>query len=1039
MKYLLLSIITAFIGLSDVFAQPSLNFDLKKPKKFENKRLGSEKTGETKFTVPRRFIQNTVTHYNYYYNANVKLNELLERAKASFKDDYTKLLPFYNYDLKTTSAFRQDLDSIIYKSTAGILLHDLRNSWIDNLYLILGKAYYLRNELDSAYLTFQYVNYAFSPKEKDGWDKVIGSNQNEGGNAFSISTKENKSIVHRALTQPPSRNESFIWQIRTYLAKDELAEAAGLIETLRNDPLFPGRLNADLEEVQALCFYKQNMYDSAAIHLEKALGNAETKQEQARWEYLIAQLYERAGKRQEAKTFYTRATQHTINPLLEVYSILNALRQDGNGNEKNVHNAVEELVKMARKDKYFAYRDIVYYTAAKIEEEHNNPDAAKNLLLKSIKFSMNNPEQKSTSYLTLGDISFRQQNYVEAKQFYDSVNASIIAPDSLAAFNARKAALDQIATHSLTVLRQDSLQRIAAMPEAEREAFVKKMVKQLRRQQGLKEDGQQAGSGSSVGLAGNNKGPVDLFGTSPKGEWYFSNANIKTKGYSEFKSKWGDRPNIDNWRRSSVLNQQFAINQNAAGNNAATDASANAPLEITYDALLARLPLTPEQQKISLDSTEHALFALGKAFQEGLEEYPSAINAYERLLSAFPNSVHAEEAWFNLYYCYGKIGKPGSQQQIKQILSTRFRDGNFNAILNNPSGAISPDSLQKKEATAAYNDIYNLFIEGSFAEAIEKKNAADAKFGKNYWTPQLLYIEAIYHIKQRNDSTASNVLKNIIQLYPSNPLSSKSENILAVLKRRKEIEEYLTNLNIQRPDEEKSIQEDLIVNTPVKDSTENIVAATPLKDTAMNDIITPLKDSVKNEIIAAIPEKDTLSTASVQPEKEITSATVKAGKEPVRNNSETRINVPGRPGIDTTTLIRKPVTVIESYTNRPEQPHYVVFMMNKVDPVYVSEARNAFNRYNRENYYNKSIASTPLSLTDDVKVILFNSFDNAVAAMEYIDKAKKLAATEIIPWLKADKYSFFMITEENLELLKNRKDFDVYRRFLTESYPGKEF
>lgn len=239
------------------FAQPSLTFDLKKPKKFENRTLGSEKTGNKKFTLPRRLMQNTVTHYNYYFNANNKLNEIIARAKAAHKDDFTKLLPFYNYSPKATSAYKNDLDSVIYKSTAGILIHDLRNDWVDNLYLLIGRAYFLKNDLDSAYLTFQYVNYAFSPKEKDGYDKVIGTNENGKNNAFSISTNEKSNLVKEAFTRPPSRNESLIWQVKTYLERDDLAEAAGLMETLKNDPLFPERLQADLEEAKAYYFYSR--------------------------------------------------------------------------------------------------------------------------------------------------------------------------------------------------------------------------------------------------------------------------------------------------------------------------------------------------------------------------------------------------------------------------------------------------------------------------------------------------------------------------------------------------------------------------------------------------------------------------------------------------------------------------------------------------------------------------------------------------------------------------------------------------------------
>ncbi|MBC7587572.1 MAG: hypothetical protein H7178_04355, partial [Chitinophagaceae bacterium] len=77
------------------FGQPNTNVDLDKdkPKQYENRKLGSEKTGDKKFSLPRRITQNLYTHYNYYFNANNKLNDIVGRAKAAHKDDYTQLLP----------------------------------------------------------------------------------------------------------------------------------------------------------------------------------------------------------------------------------------------------------------------------------------------------------------------------------------------------------------------------------------------------------------------------------------------------------------------------------------------------------------------------------------------------------------------------------------------------------------------------------------------------------------------------------------------------------------------------------------------------------------------------------------------------------------------------------------------------------------------------------------------------------------------------------------------------------------------------------
>src|SRR3982751_4571489 len=92
-----------FLWFPDAFGQPVLPSDLKKPAKYENRQLGAEKSAEKKFKGPRKFIQNTVTHYNWYFNANNKLNEILERAKLAHRDDYGQLFTFYNYTLEKTA------------------------------------------------------------------------------------------------------------------------------------------------------------------------------------------------------------------------------------------------------------------------------------------------------------------------------------------------------------------------------------------------------------------------------------------------------------------------------------------------------------------------------------------------------------------------------------------------------------------------------------------------------------------------------------------------------------------------------------------------------------------------------------------------------------------------------------------------------------------------------------------------------------------------------------------------------------------------
>src|SRR5690606_6822983 len=162
--------------------------------------------------------------------------------------------------------------------------------------------------------------------------------------------------------------------------------ATTLIEALKLDPVFPERLENDLEEVQALWFYKQEMWDSAAHYLSMALDETRNKQEKARWEYLTGQLYELSGDLATAESFYQKTINRTTDPVLEIYARLNAIRTNRDSSQNTADKNISELMRMVKRDKYQDYRDIIYFMAAQMELERNDPDAAYALLLKGIRY-----------------------------------------------------------------------------------------------------------------------------------------------------------------------------------------------------------------------------------------------------------------------------------------------------------------------------------------------------------------------------------------------------------------------------------------------------------------------------------------------------------------------------------------------------------------------------------------------------------------------------------------------------------------------------
>lgn len=961
--------------LSSTIAEAQLGFDLtiKKPEPYQDRVLKSEKSSEKKFKIPRRFVQNTTTHYNYFFNANTKLNEILDRAKQMHKDDYATLLSFYNYSLENTAQDSDELDSVIHKTKSGIVLHDLRNDWIDDLYLLWGASYYFQQEFDSAYQMFQFINYAFAEKEKDGYYRYIGSRM-DGNEATSISTKEDDGFMKRMLSEPPSRNEAFLWQIRTLTNSGAYPEAGSLVATLKNDPIFPERLHDDLEEVQAYLFYKQGVWDSAAIHLVNALSTTKSKQERARWEYLAGQLFEKTGKLEEAKNYYSRAISHTTDPVMDIYARLNMIRINKEGGDNYIDNNIAELLKMAKRDKYTEYRDVIYSMAAQMELERGNLEAAQALLLKASKYKTDNTATSNRAYLQLADLAFTRKDYLQAAAFYDSIMVQNLPTEDADKITQRKNILAGLVNNLAVIERQDSLQRIAAMPEEEREEFIKKLVKQLRKSQGLGDE--DVTSGGRVPTT--SADPFDAQST--KGEWYFYNKNLKTNGAAAFKQTWGNRPNADNWRRFSAVNAQM---RNTLPLNAQKDLATGVVddnTELTYESLLNRLPITAEAYKKSNDSIKLSLYNLGHIYVNELEDYEAAIEALENFRRRFPNSDSTAKVLFLLYYSYTKTGNTARANEIKNELAKAYPASKETSIVN--AGKNANALTGSAEVTKVYEDIYDMFVEGRFDEAMLAKQRADSMYMTNKWSPQLLYIEAVYHIRQREDSLAKNKLNLLAQQHGGTPMGEKAENLIQVLNRRHEIEAELHALQIERP----------------------------------------IEDTLYVEPMPVAPQVVAPAVVTNQPKDSVVTKPGPIVNKPVSDS-----------------IFNRPTTVKTNsvYTLDVNVKHYVVILLNKVDVVYGNEARNAFTRYNREKYYGQPLESSSMTLNDDLKLVLVGKFDNAQGAIDYVQKAKPIAATQIVPWLKADKYRFSIISEANLEVVTNAKDFNAYEKFLDQNLPVK--
>jgi outer membrane protein assembly factor BamD (BamD/ComL family) len=1053
-----------FIALLFVFllpllgdAQPYSSIELKKPSKYESRELPAEKTGSGKIAKPKKYYQNTVTHFNYYFNAQNKINDIVEKAKLAFVEDYTQLLPFYNYTLADLSKSNEQLDSVIYKCTAGVLLHDLRNSWVDNLYLLMGEAYLYKRNYDSAATVFQYLNFAFAPKD-GGYDLPIGSNAGNTNGQFTIVTKENRNLWNKFSSEPPSRNDGFLWQSRTYLEQDHLSDAFALLEILKSDPNLPKRLLPQLNETLAYAYYKEGSFDSSAKHIGKALDRAITKQDRARWLYLMGQLYTKTGKDSLAVHAYLQSIKATTDPTQEVYARLAISALEAGTKANAIQENLNFLYKMAKRPLYEPYRDIIYFAIAQLEVKQNRTDLAQKALLNSVRFNDNNPAQKQASFLMLADLNYQLKKYPDAYRFYDSLQADILKENDKERVLARKPALKSITENMEIIHREDSLQKLALMPVAERDAILKAQLKKLRKEAGLKDsDSQDPSFGGSTAI---NNGPdQDLFGSGGSADFYFQNAGLKSRGFAEFKAKWGNRPNVDQWRRQSAIEKSYAKNNSAniQNNNSQNNQSNNPkPIdsvpELSMESLMAKLPLTTDKMSASYLAILKAELENAGLFQNNLSDFPSAIQEYRSIVTNFPDISETEKSLFNLALCYDRNNQPVQADSVRQLLKTNFAGGAFTKLLQQQG--LKP---AKDNATVIYEQVYDSFIAGDFKAALETKQEADKRFGKSYWTPQQLFIESIYFVKTQEDSIAINRLTELTKLFPTTPLAEKAITMIDVLKRRKEIEKYLTDLKIERPSEIADRPIDLNALTTEKKAP--IVAQKMVEKQAPTLVIKPIekatlpvkiidsstaiKKTIPKDTTAIVAKAPVIVTevpakkiveSEIKPREKLDATTLKNSPTAKKEIAPTKTNIVEVKPIEVLTKA-KPTTAADQFTFDANDPQFVAIALEKVDGIFASEAKNAFNRYNKENFSTQNISIGSENITPNQQLILIGPFDGAANAVDYINKTKPLTKSRIIPWLATDKYSFVIISGHNLDLLKTNKDLGAYRQFLHGIFP----
>jgi len=746
-----------------------------------------------------RGFHNMNAKYNGYFNADEIIDQALESYREKTKEDYTNILPVEAFPTKEEAVgFATPMEDAIERCSKVIYKHAMPNpniakskseeygKWIDNNWFIIGKAHYLKGEYPEAIEKFSYITKFY--KGEDGiylarlWLAKSYMAQGEYSKAKieldkATREKEEAEANEKSLMDYFKKDGDGKKKKKKKLSKRKRKRMRKeKRKNKKNEPAkFTRKLKLEYERTFAEYYIETKEYKKAIPHLEKAIELTRSRKEKARYRFILAQVYQQMGNGGQAVNYFHKVAKSNAPYEMRFYAKINkALSADANKEELR-----KDLYKMIKDPKNEEYKDQIYFVLAEMDFKEGAIDNAKANYSKSVFYSINNDRQKGISYLKLADIYFNDKDYIPAQKYYDScVN---VLPKDYENYNKVKDKADGLSDLVMnyeTVVEQDSLQKIALLPEKEREKFLKKTVKQI------KEDEERKKREEEERLLAQQKRLNNSTANTGSGsKWYFYNQKAKSRGFNEFRSLWGQRVLEDDWRRSNK--ESFTETEDDSDT---TDVVEDEGL--TADDLRKNLPLTPEAMDSSTNLIMNSLYNLGIIYKEQLKEIDESAHYFQKVLDRNIEHEKVLPATYQLYLIYKKKGNDSKANQYKQLILQNYPNSDIARLIKDPEYAKNKDKEEKKELKE-YENLLKKYRRRMYMDVISEstqiiKNQPNNKFINKY------YLLKAFAISKSNFGGVDMVRQTLQELYDLSPTSEEGKQAKIYLDKLKKGEQITT-------------------------------------------------------------------------------------------------------------------------------------------------------------------------------------------------------------------------------------------------------
>ncbi|MCH2229713.1 MAG: hypothetical protein MK105_05155 [Crocinitomicaceae bacterium] len=722
-----------------------------------------------KNTLLSRSYHGLNAHYNGYFNANELIDESLNTYRSSVEEDYYSILPIDAVpNLEEVTGMYPAIDTAISKCTKVIQDHsmpsndrparkkDEHNKWIDENWTTIGQAFYYRRDYEGAMKNFKFIKKFFKndPSLYIGELWMAKTNIAQGK---LTDAKFNLDNLDKAIENEETRKKEKSKKSKSKKKKKEDKIAK-----------FPKKIRFDLEKTKADLALKNNNKEDAIEFLESSLNFAKKSKDKARVHFILGQLYEEAGKSQEASNHYGKVLkgdapfQMSFNARLK-----KAFLGDSDKKKKDLH-------KMLKDAKNAEYKDQIYYALAGIEFQEGNEPKGIEYLHSSAFYSTKNTRQKGMAYEMLGDMSFSKRSYVSAQKYYDSC-ATVIKdtyPNAEAIRNKASNLADLVVAVE-TAQYEDSVQMIAALGEKDRKDFLKALIKKT------KEDAARQKAKEAERLR-ELQANENLFVQSGGGsKWYFNNAKTRAEGLDDFKRLWGTRENEDDWRRSEkIIIGDFTEVEVGEDSVAVVEVPDDT---LTVDYLTSKLPLSDSALALSNINLLKSHYNAGVIYKEQLNEDDLAIIEFEAVLDRKIENKHNLMSAFQLYKLQ-ETRDASKASKHKSYIMDNYPNSDYANYLRDPNYFIKKkerDALAEQE----YVKVLDRYNRGIYYPVITKANIVIEQEKDNVFRSKYMLLKALATGQINEDkSELLPVLNAVIAEYPETLEATKAAEMIDIIK-----------------------------------------------------------------------------------------------------------------------------------------------------------------------------------------------------------------------------------------------------------------